>query len=498
MEDDARLIADFARHARSLAEPTRLQGAVRLAVRLPGVTEAAYLTATDPPVAIAAAGDTLPETFFEKRVRAEMIADASQQRVPIARLVDGRHLLLCATRALDATQGALVVSGPEPLPPATALHLLSLCGVLSDEMLLTQVEDALHVSEARAQAILETTVDAVITIGEDRRIMSFNRAAERIFGYESAQVMGHDVSMLMPDPYRSEHDAYVERYLRTGQRRIIGIGREVTGLRADGTIFPMELAVSEMVLPGRRLFTGIVRDISERRHLEQEVLRISDMERRRIGQDLHDGLGQMLTGIGLIAGGVARRAKAESPDMAVDIEEVVTLVREADAYARGLARGLVPVELEMGGLTGALERMVESVHRMFDVQCRLHVQGSTQVQDPTVAMHLYRIAQEAVSNAARHSKAKLISVLLVLGDEQVRLRVRDDGVGLPVALAEDALEGPRTGMGLRIMHYRARIIGASLEITTAPEGGTVILCTRRHDGQTPARSLDEQLRDLTL
>ncbi len=484
METPAQHIAQFARTATRLDEPERARQAVALVASLDGVMGAACVTAEGVVEHTVGAAPHVEEAWSE---------EARAVRVP--RLFT-RQTTTTAVCAVPGTARVLAACGPTPLPVDTLLHLLSLANVLGDVALLASVGEALQFSEARAQAILDTTVDAIITIDETRTILSFNSAAEQIFGYAASEVIGQNVNLLMPEPYRSEHDAYVERYLLTGQRRIIGIGREVTGLRKDGSVFPMDLAVSEVEMPHRRIFTGIVRDISERRTLEQEVLRISDLERRRIGQDLHDGLGQMLTGIGLIAGGLARRARTEAPQMAEDVEEVVSLMREADAFARGLARGLVPVDIEQGGLVGALERMVNTVPRLFDVQCRLHVQGNYQIEDQTVAMHLYRIAQEAVSNAARHSHAERINVLLVLGDEQVRLRVRDDGAGLPPSLADDPHEGPRAGMGLRIMHYRARIIGASLDVSSSPGGGTTVLCTRRHDGHTPARSIEEQLRDL--
>ncbi|HET6519913.1 MAG TPA: PAS domain S-box protein, partial [Geminicoccaceae bacterium] len=126
-------------------------------------------------------------------------------------------------------------------------------------------------SEALLRAIIETAPDALVTIDEGGLIRSFNPAAERLFGCPAADVIGHNVKVLMPSPYREEHDGYIGRYLRTGEKRIIGIGRTVTGQRLDGTTFPMELAVCEVRLPGRRLFAGFVRDITDRRLAEHRV-----------------------------------------------------------------------------------------------------------------------------------------------------------------------------------------------------------------------------------
>jgi PAS domain S-box-containing protein len=132
-------------------------------------------------------------------------------------------------------------------------------------------EAALRDSEARSTAILQTAVDGIITIDEHGMIASFNPAAEHLFGYTADEVVGHNVNMLMPSPYREEHDGYLARYLQTGERKIIGIGREVRARRRDGTTFPMALAVSEVLLDGRRMFTGIVHDLSARVQAEEAL-----------------------------------------------------------------------------------------------------------------------------------------------------------------------------------------------------------------------------------
>ena len=144
-------------------------------------------------------------------------------------------------------------------------------GIARDITDLRHAIRQLQDSEARTRTILETAVDAIITIDERGKVESMNPAAERLFGYPSAEVIGHNVKLLMPEPYRHEHDDYLNNYLTTGQKKIIGIGREVVGLRKDGSTFPMDLAVSEVRLGMRRLFTGIVRDISERKQAEEQL-----------------------------------------------------------------------------------------------------------------------------------------------------------------------------------------------------------------------------------
>jgi PAS domain S-box-containing protein len=154
--------------------------------------------------------------------------------------------------------------------------------LIRDVTVRTQAEAALRYSEARQQAILQTAADGIITIDEQGMIESFNPAAERLFGYTADAVIGHNVCLLMPTPYREEHDGYLARYRQMGEPRIIGIGREVRGLRRDGTIFPMALSVSEVRLGNRRLFTGIVHDLSARVQAEEALQQAHDELEQRV------------------------------------------------------------------------------------------------------------------------------------------------------------------------------------------------------------------------
>lgn len=241
--------------------------------------------------------------------------------------------------------------------------------ILAASNIRNQTLRALSESELKTRAILETTVDAIITITERGLIETFNQAAEKLFGYDSEEVKGKNIKILMPDPYVNEHDEYLERYQKTGERQIIGVGREVVGKRKDGSLFPMYLAVSELNLEGRKTYTGIVRDITEERRLEKEVMRISEHERHRIGQDLHDGLGQMLSGIGLLSRHMVKKLESESNPVSVEMEEIANLVKEADDFSRNLAHGLVKINLERGGFNAALEDLVRQSVRLFRITC---------------------------------------------------------------------------------------------------------------------------------
>ena len=330
-----------------------------------------------------------------------------------------------------------------------------------------RVRDA---SRRQFMAIFENAVDAIIIINREGRIRQFNQAAERVFGYSAEEVQGQNVSMLMPQGYARNHDKYIGNYLRTGRRKVMGIGREVSGKRKDGQVFPMELALSEFRSEGALYFAGIVRDISERRKLEHEILRTSEHERRRVGQDLHDGLGQMLTGISLIAGNLTRRLAMEDHPMAEDMSEITELIRDADRMSRNIARGLVPVELDGEGLAAAISALCDNAEKFFSVKCTFTEEGNPRVSDGGAASNLYRIAQECISNAVKHGRASNIDVFLASRDGGLELSVKDDGIGFPEELSKER------GMGVDIMGYRARVINARLTIDRVVEGGTIITC----------------------
>ena len=347
----------------------------------------------------------------------------------------------------------------------------------SDEMTVRRnlAEAALRDSEERLRAILETAVEGIITIDERGIIESLNPAAEKIFGYQAQEVVGKNVKILMPTPYRDEHDGYLANYLRTGRARIIGIGREVVGLRKDGTVFPMDLSVSEVRLAHKRLFTGFVRDISDRKRLEREVLQISDLEQRRIGQDLHDGLCQQLAGIELMSEVLEQNLSRKSKTEAAQAAKIAEGVRAAIGDTRMLARGLSPVDVESNGLISALQELASNTEKLFHVACRFECPQPVLVRDHSSATHLYRIAQEAINNAIKHGKARVITVRLTVQSNQSSLTVTDDGRGFVVKPEQTS------GMGLRIMKYRAGMIGATLEIRRANGRGMLVACMFKSD-----------------
>lgn len=338
---------------------------------------------------------------------------------------------------------------------------------------LQQARDALRESEERNRGIVETAVNAIITINERGIIENVNSATERMFGWTKDELTGQNVSILMPEPYRSQHDAYLSRYQHTGERKIIGIGREVIAQRKDGSVFPVDLSIGEVPLTGgRRVFTGIIRDITERKDLEQKILELSEEEQRRIGQDIHDDLCQQLAAIGCLAQVVQQKLRHAGNEDASSMSEIVHLVSQANSRAREMSRGLVPVVLESEGLMSALGELAGGTEKIFRVSCRFWCDRPVLVRDNKTAVQLYRIAQEAVGNAIKHSHADRIELSLSTADGQIMLRIRDNGVGIP-----DHSPGRGTGLGLLTMNHRAKMLGGRLKVGPDEFGGTEVLCT---------------------
>lgn len=223
-----------------------------------------------------------------------------------------------------------------------------------------------------------------------------------------------------------------------------------------------ELAIANDVLK---------REMIERKRLEKSILEISEREKARIAQDLHDGLGQHLTGVAFLSKVLEHKlSERQSPDVD-DAKKIARLVNEAINQTRELARGLLPVQAESKGLMSALQHLAAEIEELFNVSCHFKCEDDLVIRDLDLATHLYRIAQEAVTNAIKHGQAGHIAIGLSRHRDKILLSIEDDGSGLP-----DQLES-KDGMGIRIMNYRANMIGAALDIQKKPGGGTIVLCS---------------------
>jgi PAS domain S-box-containing protein len=298
-------------------------------------------------------------------------------------------------------------------------------------------------------------------------IQSVNPASARMFGYAAAEMVGQNVALIMPSPYREEHDGYLRQYLQTGNKNMIGASRELYARRKDGSVFPMHLTVSE--IEERKVFTGILHDMTEYKRLEREVVEAASKEQRRIGQDLHDSVAQELTAINLLAGTLAASLQTDRANATKLLQQMQQGLRRSQQELRAVLRGLLPVAVEGNGLFAALMELADRTCQGGRVTCTFDCPEPVAVADNLTATYLYLIAQEAVHNAVRHGKARNIRISL-RANPQLVLGVQCDGIGMPPRPEANG------GLGLRIMRNRAAIIGAHLTIEPAEFSGTMVTC----------------------
>jgi len=346
----------------------------------------------------------------------------------------------------------------------------------SMQALVLNVRDISERKEAeqesrRIAAIVESSIDGILSVDLEGKITSWNPAAQRIFGYSEAEMLGVDFNTLTPEDHLEESTQFADAVLRGKAIRdfeTVRLGRGGGRLEVSLTLSPIH---------GRdRCIAGvavIVRDITERRRLEKEVLEIADFEKHRIGQDLHDDLCQHLVGISMIGNLLYADLAGLGLPQAEDAKQVTHMIRKAVDHARILARGLSPLNIAQGGLMAGLETLVSNTEQLFRMPCCFECPVAVHIEDADLAMHLYRIAQEALHNAVKHSNGTKVVVRLAADEKAVQVTVSDDGVGPPDPQKRPMGSG---GLGMHTMQYRARIIGAVLEISKNNQGGTNVVC----------------------
>ncbi len=351
------------------------------------------------------------------------------------------------------------------------------------------MNDSVGVSESgeRLRAILHAAVDAIVTIEESGAIESINPAAERAFGYARDELIGRNVSVLMPSPYREEHDRYIAHYLRTGKARIIGIGREIEAQRKDGSVFPADIAVSEVRLPGRRLFTGIIRDLTERRAMEERArLRLEDaahtarvLELGEMCSGIVHEMNQPLAAIVSFAEGCLRMVRGGGAEPAL-IEDTLGRVAEQGIRAGEILSGLrdlvrkdesrseafhLDATIEETLLLVDHERRRRGIRVEVDREHGLPAVSADRVQIEQILLNLLRNAFHAVEGAERRQVWMRVTRA---GSDRVRLIVEDSGPGLTPELCERVFEPFYTtrpsglGIGLAISRSLAERHGGRL------------------------------------
>jgi signal transduction histidine kinase len=340
---------------------------------------------------------------------------------------------------------------------------------------LAQSEAALRRQTNILQSILNSMGDGVIVADAAGKILLFNPAAERL--------IRAGLGTVAPVDSFEEHQTYLSDTLTASPTSEHPLMRAMRGEVIDGAeIFLRKSDSSDdlwLTATGRPLIDehgrvqgGVVvyTDLSARKLMERQVAEISDREQRRIGQDLHDTLCQHLVSIAFASELLRDKLERSRLPEAAQAETITELVNDGISQARHLARGLYPVRLEVEGLASAFEELAETTQMCNNVSCKFSCEEQILIHDTVASNNLYRIAQEAINNALKHGHCKSISIGLGAVDDEVILTVKDDGIGFPEGMDQSA------GMGLHIMNYRAKMIGASLDIRRGAGGGTIVIC----------------------
>ena len=320
--------------------------------------------------------------------------------------------------------------------------------------------------EAQYRAAIETSSDGFLAIDEKGLIRAVNDAFVRHSGYSRDELLTLGIKDFDAVESAQEVRAHIERVRRGGNDLF-----ETRHRTKTGETRPVEVNAAYWPSAGGRIF-AFIRDITERKDLQAQILKVSTAEQERIGREIHDGIGQQLTALGMLATSLQRRLEHDKrTSEARAANELVQHLQETLRDTRTLASGLSPIQIGPEGLPDALSLLVERTQASSGIDCRFDWTGSVSAIDETAAVHLYRIVQEAIHNATKHAQASHMDVALRSTDHAIVLSVHDDGVGIE---PQDAAQG---GLGMHIMEYRARLIGASLTVSPDADGGTVVRCT---------------------
>ena len=315
-----------------------------------------------------------------------------------------------------------------------------------------------HSQMLEAQAmILHSMSEGVMLLEAGGKLRAVNVAVERAFGYTAAEFRAVDLAALGIDA--------------DPRLRAVPLPLECLLRRKDGTEFPGVAAFTSLAPDVQGQFICVIQDITERRRLERELVDVSVREQRHLGQELHDGLGQELTGLALLARGLATAAQKNHLSIAAELENLSSIASRAIETCRGMARGLSPAGEVQGGLPQALRDLADRISTAHSIRVQFRpVFTAPLALTPESSDHVYRIAQEALNNVVKHSNAHFVDIDLEVGVSKARLQIEDDGIGMPADLAVSH------GLGLRTMRYRASLIGARFSIGPVQPSGTLITC----------------------
>jgi PAS domain S-box-containing protein len=354
------------------------------------------------------------------------------------------------------------------------------------ESRLARAQAALADTEARYAAILESAMDAVITIDDSQRVVLFNQAAEAMFGCSRPEALGQPLDRFLPQRFRAAHHGHIAAFGKAGvTNRRMGHNTVLSALHADGSEFPIEASISKAGSGDQQLYTVILRDITRRkqaedalrqsqnelRELSAQVLQSREDEKTRIARELHDELGQQLTALKMDLAWARERLPAEAPEVAEKLERMNATLDATVNATRRISADLRPLMLDDLGLAEAAEWLVQDFEQRSGISCALALEEAESVSalPPATATALYRILQESLTNVARHSQATRVQVALGIRGGNVVLSIEDNGRGI----SEQDRRKTRS-FGLKGLSERAHYLGGVAEIGPAEGGGARI------------------------
>jgi PAS domain S-box-containing protein len=342
---------------------------------------------------------------------------------------------------------------------------------------ITEITDrhaAMHLRETQAR-MFELLHEGVVVIDVDNMIRMANPAFERMFGFTAGTAVDTSIDDLIAQAPGLRRERLDQQLLGSMSDPPGATPVEFKCRRRDGSTFDAACVATLTHVDGATHRLAVITDVTERRVLEREILEIAGREQLRIGSDLHDGLGQDLTGVALMLRSVVAQLRKENSTARTDVEDIISLVNGAIESTRAMARGLAPVGADRGGLIAGLQSM--AVRGMERYGVRAHFNTSLKeplTLDDGAATHLYRIAQEAFTNAIRHGRVTQVTIDLVTAESTLTLSVQDNGRGF------DERNASNNGMGMKLMRYRAQMLGGDVTIANNKGGGVVVRCTCPH------------------
>lgn len=327
---------------------------------------------------------------------------------------------------------------------------------------------ALNDREARLSSIMQFASEAIVVMDDHGLITDFNQAAEVMFGYQSNEVLGVDIKKLVPQVQLERRKAKNEIDLEL-QNKIVALSpQELNAIRKDSSEFPIKLTTT--IIANDKICIGIIADLSEVTILKKAIVDVSTIEQEKIGREVHDNLGQRLTGINLLVSDLQRKLSIDDSRSGKKLQQIMEQISLAIGETRNISHGLSPILFPPQKLQDALIELIGMADKA-NIQNDCEFSEILNIQDNTVAVQIYRIAQEAMNNAIKYSKASHITLQLKTHLDKMMLVIQDNGVGIELKENKE-----NWGMGLKIMQYRASSINANLIIESSPNNGTIVRC----------------------